>query len=53
MVSCGGYHTMAVTAAGHAWTCGYNDNGQLGVGDTANRLWFTHVDAGHLGARGS
>jgi alpha-tubulin suppressor-like RCC1 family protein len=49
MVSCGYLHTMAVTAAGHAWTCGYNDNGQLGVGDTANRLWFTHVDAGHLG----
>ena len=53
MVSCGYLHTMAVTAAGHAWTCGCNSDGQLGVGDTANRLWFTHVDAGHLGARGS
>ena len=36
-VACGGYHTMAVTAAGHAWTCGCNKYGQLGVGDKANR----------------
>ena len=36
MVSCGGWHTMAVTAVGHAWTCGYNHYGQLGMGDTAN-----------------
>ena len=49
MVSCGGAHTMAVTAVGHAWTCGYNDDGQLGVGDTAKRLGFTRVDAGQLG----
>ena len=40
---------MAVTAAGHAWTCGHNNKGQLGVGDTADRLGFTHVDAGQLG----
>ena len=46
MVSCGGVHTMAVTAAGHAWTCGRNEYGQLGVGDTANRLGFSQVDAG-------
>lgn len=49
MVSCGGSHTMAVTAVGHAWTCGRNECGQLGVGDTANRLGFTRVDAGQLG----
>jgi alpha-tubulin suppressor-like RCC1 family protein len=49
MVSCGGVHTMAVTAVGHAWTCGGNEYGQLGVGDTANRLGFTRVDAGQLG----
>jgi len=49
MVSCGGDHTMAVTAAGHAWTCGQNDQGQLGVGDRTNRLGFTQVDAGQLG----
>ena len=49
MVSCGFSHTMAVTAAGHAWTCGYNYYGQLGVGDTTDRLGFTQVDAGQLG----
>ena len=49
MVSCGGMHTMAVTPVGHAWTCGRNEYGQLGVGDTANRLGFTRVDAGQLG----
>ena len=49
MVSCGFTHTMAVTAVGHAWTCGRNGHGQLGVGDTANRLGFTRVDAGQLG----
>jgi alpha-tubulin suppressor-like RCC1 family protein len=49
MVACGGGHTVAVTAAGHVWACGYNDYGQLGVGDTAHRLGFTKVDAGQLG----
>ena len=49
MISCGDTHTMAVTAVGHVWTCGGNEYGQLGVGDTANRLGFTQVDAGHLG----
>ena len=49
MVSCGFSHTMAVTAAGHAWTCGDNDYGQLGVGDRTSRLGFTQVDAVQLG----
>ena len=49
MVACGFYHTMAVTAAGHAWTSGGNTYGQLGVGDRTNRLGFTQVDAGQLG----
>ena len=49
MVACGGVHTMAVTAAGHAWTCGANNHGELGVGDRENRLVFTQVDAGQLG----
>jgi hypothetical protein len=40
---------MAVTAVGHELTCGMNDYGQLGVGDTTNRLGFTQVDAGQLG----
>jgi len=44
-----GCHTMAVTAAGHAWTSGGNVYGQLDVGDRTNRLGFTQVDAGQLG----
>ena len=40
---------MAVTAAGHAYACGDNLFGQLGLGDTADRLGFTQVDAGQLG----
>jgi alpha-tubulin suppressor-like RCC1 family protein len=52
LVACGGAHTMAVTAAGHAWTCGSNGNGQLGVGDETDREVFTQVDDGLLrGAR--
>ena len=52
LVACGGAHTMAVTAAGHAWTCGSNGNGQLGVGDETDREVFTQVDDGQLrGAR--
>jgi len=46
MVSCGCAHTMAVTAAGHARTCGKKDCGQLGMGDKTNRLGLTQVDAG-------
>jgi alpha-tubulin suppressor-like RCC1 family protein len=48
VVSCGSYHTMALTA-GHVWTCGRNVSGQLGVGDTTDRLVFTQVDAGQFG----
>ncbi len=49
MVACGIVHTMAVTAAGDAWTCGDNCYGQLGVGDCVSRVVFTKVDAGELG----
>jgi len=31
LVACGGFHTMAVTAAGHARTCGDYGRGPLGV----------------------
>jgi alpha-tubulin suppressor-like RCC1 family protein len=41
---------MILTEAGHYWTCGDNYNGQLGEGDTTNRLRFTQLDAtGQLG----
>ena len=42
-------HTLAVTAAGRAWTCGNNHIGQLGHGDTADRLVFTLVSLERLG----
>ena len=49
-VACGNLHTMAVTAEGHAWTCGLNYSGQLGVGgDRTRSFTFTKVDLG--GAR--
>jgi alpha-tubulin suppressor-like RCC1 family protein len=48
-VACGNGHKMTATAAGHAWTCGDNVFGQLGVGGTADRLMFTQVDTGQLG----
>ena len=49
MVACGGWHTIAVTTAGHAWTCGRNTYGALGVGDRTDRLFFATVNARQLG----
>ena len=34
---------MILTEAGHTWNCSDNYNGQLGVGDTTNRLGFTQL----------
>ena len=34
-VECGTYHTFIVKNDGSLWSCGYNDNGQLGLGDNA------------------
>jgi alpha-tubulin suppressor-like RCC1 family protein len=31
-ISAGGYHTLAIKTDGTLWTCGGNDNGQLGDG---------------------
>ena len=49
MVSCGAAHTLALTTAGCAFTCGQNSFGQLGHGDTADRRLFTLVGPGRFG----
>lgn len=43
-VSCGAYHTAAITSRGEMWTWGRGDHGQLGHGDTSNRLQPTLVE---------
>ena len=44
---------MALKCGGCIWTCGLNDNGQLGHGDRTHKHLLTRVDpAGHFwGAR--
>lgn len=39
-VNCGYYHTFAIKQDNTLWSCGSNDNGQLGLNDTANRNVF-------------
>ena len=36
-LSCGFGHSVFVTKDGDVYACGYNNNGQLGLGDTTNR----------------
>jgi len=45
MVAAGNAHTLAVTAHGSLWSWGCNLNGQLGLGDTANR-WVPFLVGG-------
>ena len=42
-VCCGYYHTFILKNDGTLWTCGGNEYGQLGLGDTNNRNIFTQV----------
>ena len=42
-VYCGGYHTLILKNDGTLWNCGFNDCGQLGLGDTTNRVTFTQI----------
>ena len=44
-VHCGGAHTFILKNNGTLWGCGYNGNGQLGLGDTSNRSTFTQTTA--------
>ena len=36
MISCGYYHSMALTECGHVYSWGRNDCGQLGIGNTVD-----------------
>ena len=42
-VYCGGEHTFILKNDDTLWGCGYNGNGQLGLGDTTNRNTFTQI----------
>ena len=44
-VACGGQHTFIIKNDGTVWSCGYNYNGQLGLGNsnTSNRTTFQQV----------
>ena len=42
-IYCGGYHTLILKNDGTLWGCGYNANGELGLGDTNSRYTFTKI----------
>ena len=44
-IYCGGYHTLILKNDGTLWGCGWNEYGQLGLGDTNSRTTFTQITA--------
>ena len=42
-VACGEYHTFILKNDGSVWSCGNNEDGQLGLGNTTKRKSFTQV----------
>ena len=42
-VYCGAYHTFILENDSTLWGCGYNPDGELGLGDTINRTTFTQI----------
>ena len=42
-VCCGAYHNIMLKNDGTLWGCGYNTNGELGLGDTNYRNIFTEI----------
>ena len=42
-VYCGSDYTLILQNNGTLWGCGYNDKGQLGLGDTTDRKTFTKI----------
>ena len=45
-IACGYNHTFISKNDGSIWACGYNNRGQLGLGDTTDRTTFTQVPRG-------
>ncbi|CAF3739050.1 unnamed protein product [Adineta steineri] len=44
-IACGAYHSLIISKSGTVFTCGLNESGQLGVGDTDTRVWPSNVKA--------
>ena len=42
-ICCGGMHTLILKNDGTLWGCGYNAEGQLGLGDTNRRAILTQI----------
>ena len=42
-ITCGGSHTFILKNDDSLWSCGRNNTGQLGLGDTTQRTTFTQV----------
>ena len=42
-IACGSYHTFILKNDGSIWSCGYNNRGQLGLGNNTNQKTFTRV----------
>ena len=42
-IACGYYHTFILKNDGSVWSCGNNENEQLGLNDTTKRTSFTQV----------
>ena len=43
--SMGGGFSLAIDSDRHLWSCGINNEGQLGLGDTDNRNQFTQINS--------
>ena len=42
-IACGGNHTFILKNDGSIWSCGYNEEGQLGLNNTTDKTTFTKV----------